>query len=252
MLVTSNPSLLVNPSAIPRLEFWQAFLRTESRKELVSVFWRNPCLIAQDVVSGIAPKIALLKEHGLSETDIACIVKRGHGFIKRSTKSLEELLMKVKELGFVDTKSPMFGQALSSFGGLRHGAFEEKTELFKGLGWSEEEFHAALKKAPFLIRISKENVLEKMDFLVRRAGYEQSYISSNPVLIMFSLEKRLKPRHYVLEMLKSNEIVPRWGLYSVMCLPERKFVESFILPYKEQAPKIHGSYIAACAGQIPT
>lgn len=249
-LIASNPSLLVNPLAIPRLEFWQTFLRTKSRKDLVSVFWRNPGLIGQDIVSGIAPKIALLKEHGLSESDIAGLVKRGHGFIKRSTKAIEALLKSATELGF-DPKSSMFGVALSSLSGLSRGALEDKMEFFKGLGWSEEDLLTAVKKVPFVIRFSKEILLEKMDFLVG-AGCTLSYIASRPYILLFSLEKRLKPRHHVIEMLKSNEINTRWGLFSTMSIPEKKFVETFILPYKEQVPKLHDIYITACAGQTPT
>lgn len=149
MLVTSNPCLLVNPSAIPRIEFWQTFLRTKSRQEVVSVFWKNPGIVAQNVFSGIAPKVNLLKEHGLKETEIANLVKRGRSFLTRSTQSVQELMIKAKEFGF-DPKSPMFGQALSALGGLRRCALEEKTELFRGLGWSDEEFRSAVKKAPFL------------------------------------------------------------------------------------------------------
>lgn len=123
-------------------------------------------------------------------------------------------------------------------------------EIFKGLGWSDEEFLAAVKKAPFLVHLSEENLRETMEFYAGRVGCHQSYIASNPVLLLLSLEKRLRPRQYVMEVLKSNGIVGTWSLCFIMYLSEKKFVERFLHQYEEQVPKIHKQYIAACAGQI--
>ncbi|ONK60891.1 uncharacterized protein A4U43_C08F23780 [Asparagus officinalis] len=125
------------------------------------------------------------KHHGgLTETHIRKLIanyprilnrtiKRGQGFIRRSLGSIEALLRRVQELGF-DVKSPMFGRASSALSGVR-----------------------------------MDNVDEKMEFLLKKAGCEQSCIASNPLLLllMVSSEKRLKPRHLVLQILKSKEIV---------------------------------------------
>lgn len=250
-LISSNAHVLVNPFAIRRLEFWQNFLGNDSRKELVSVITRNRGIINNNIVSGIGPKISLLKEHGLSERDIVGLVKRGQGFITRSTKTITAVLKLSKEFG-LDTKSPMFGQILSSLVGFSSDSLKAKMEIFKGFGWSEEEILAAFKKAPLFLHLSEENIREKMEFLVGRAGCEQSYTAFNPLLLMLSLEKRLRPRHYVMEVLKSNGIVGRASLYKLMRITEKEFVESVVLRYKEQVPNIHEIYIAACAGQIPS
>ncbi|XP_020244181.1 uncharacterized protein LOC109822395 [Asparagus officinalis] len=250
LLLTSNPPVLVNPLAIPRLDFWQSLIGTVSRKELAFIFSRNRGLISQVIDSSIAPKIILLKSHGIPETEIIRIIKRGQGLISRSLGSIEALLRRVQELGF-DVKTPMFGQALSALSGVRMDNVEEKMEFFKGFGWSEEEFLSAVTKAPYLLRIAKDNVVEKMEFLVKEAGCEQSCIASNPLLLMFSLEKRLKPRNLVLQILKSNEIVQIRTLSYIMSLSEKTFLQNIVLRHKEQVPKIHEIYLAACAGKLP-
>lgn len=246
-LISSNARILIVAPAIPRLEFWQAFIGGDNRKDLVSVLTRNRGLITHDIVSGIAPKMLLLKEHGLSQRDIVGLVKRGHGFITRSSKTIEAVLNSAKELG-LDTKSPMFGHTLSSLVSFSSDSFKAKMEIFRGFGWSEEELLAAFKKAPSFLHLSEENIREKMEFLVGRAGCKQSYIALNPLLLTFSLEKRLRPRHYVMEVLKSKGIMGRARFSKIMCLTEKKFVESVILPCKEQVPNIHELYIAASAG----
>jgi len=80
LLITSNPCVLVNPSTITRFEFLQSFLGTEDLKDLVFIVRRNRNLLGQDIVSGITPKLALLKEYGLCQTTIIGISEEGTNF----------------------------------------------------------------------------------------------------------------------------------------------------------------------------
>lgn len=103
----------------------------------------------------------------------------------------------------------MFAFGLISLACLGIDAFKAKIKIFKGFGWSEEEFLNAWKKAPCIICHPEGFIREKMEFLVGQPGCKQYYIVSNPLLLRYSLEKRLMPRHNVIELLKSNKIVRR-------------------------------------------
>ncbi|ONK60724.1 uncharacterized protein A4U43_C08F21900 [Asparagus officinalis] len=211
LLFTSHPSVLVNPSAIP----------------LVLVISRNRGFIARDLEPSVAPKVALLKEYGISGTEIVHILRRGRGFIRWSLESTEALLRKVQELGF-DVKSPMFERV----------GLKRRWNSLGGSGGRRRGFFLHLRKPPYFIHLSKENVHAKMDFLVKEAGCEQSYISSSPLLLTLSLETRLKPRYHVLlQLLKSNEIVHTRSLWYVMPFSDKNFLLNILLRNKEKVPK---------------
>lgn len=244
-VIAANPRALIMESAVSVIDFWAALLQNEKR--LVAVLRRNRGLVNHDIDRVILPKIALLKEHGLSEAEIGMIAVRGQRFITRSIESMEEVLRRAKELGFA-SESPMFGLAVSSLSSIGSVRLKEKMEFFEGYGWSQEEFLLAMKKAPFFIHLNEVNVREKMEFLVGRVGYEKSCIVSNPLLLMFSLEKRLKPRYCVMELLKLNGLDGKWTFSSMVRLPEKRFVDQVLLCYKEKLPKVEEIYAAAFAG----
>lgn len=249
-LVTANPCVLSCPSAIPRLEFWRSFLNSNN-KQLLLALTRNCRLILHDIDKNVTPKIAFLKDHGLSEDDIRLIVVRYSGIIIRSTASIEALMKRAQELGF-RRDSTMFLNGLWTLSKLRSDLFVARMELFKSFGWSEEEFLTALRKFPHFANLAEENVREKMDFLVGRAGCMQPYIVSRPMILNYSLERRLMPRHHVMKILKSNESIGReWDFYGIVSISDKNFVNRVILRYKDEIPTLLGTYIAACSGEVP-
>lgn len=203
-----------------------------------------------DINQNIAPKIALLKDHGLSSTDIMKLLRKRPQFITRSSASIEVSLERVRELGF-PRGSGMFLLGLASIGCINPDMFKAKMEIFKCCGWSESMFLDAIKRFPNLVLLSEQNIRDKMEFLIERAGCTQSYIVLHSSILSYSLEKRLLPRHHVLKVLNSDECVGRdWDIFSFMCMGERKFFETIILKYREIVPNLHETYVAACANPI--
>lgn len=218
--------------------------------KLLSVLTRNPGLITQDIDTGIAPKIALLKDYGLSSTDIVMLLVTRSKYIRRSTVSMEDSLKRVQELGF-PRGSSMFVLALLSIGSTTTDMFQAKMEIFKSFGWSECMFFAAIKRFPTIVVLSEKNIREKVEFLVETAGCSQNYISLRPAILGFSLEKRLIPRYQMLKVLKSNELVGKnWDIYSIMSISEMKFLKRIIFRHKGIIPNLHETYIATFANQI--
>ncbi|KAJ6801804.1 transcription termination factor MTERF8, chloroplastic-like isoform X2 [Iris pallida] len=247
-MVLSNPGLLLLRSAVPRLEFWKSLLGGDADR-LRTAFAKNMGLINYDVDAGIASKIAVLKRHGLSDADVATLVVRGQSFFRRSAASMGSLLTMAQELGF-PRGSPMLVLSLSCFSGISTETLKARMEIYRSFGWSQELIDSALLKFPFFIRLKEENVRRKMKFLVGRAGCTSEYVARRPVLLGYSLEKRLIPRHLVLEILKSEELIERdRDLYGVMVRSTHNFVRNFITPHEDRVPTLLGAYTAACAGK---
>uniref|UniRef100_A0A8I6YMX1 Uncharacterized protein n=1 Tax=Hordeum vulgare subsp. vulgare TaxID=112509 RepID=A0A8I6YMX1_HORVV len=149
--------------------------------------------------------------------------------------------------------SRMFRHALSALAFLDEKKIAAKVDyLKKTLGWSDDEVSIALPKAPFLLCKSNESLQHRSEFLISEVGLEPAYIAHRPVMLCYSLEGRMRPRHYVVKFLKENGMLKRDpSYYTVFKETEKYFVEKFICPHKEAAPHLAEDYAAACGGEVP-
>ncbi|CAL5043695.1 unnamed protein product [Urochloa decumbens] len=87
--------------------------------------------------------------------------------------------------------------------------------------------------------------------LRRDVGLEIPYIAQRPVLIMYSLEGRLIPRHQLIKLLSAKGLLSdKFDLYSVFAFSEKKFLDKFMHPYKHTVPGLADAYASSCAGKV--
>ncbi|XP_073005621.1 transcription termination factor MTERF8, chloroplastic-like [Typha latifolia] len=248
-LLRSNPFALTLNGVLQRLNFWKEFIGG-GEQSFLKVVKRNRMLINYDIDKKIIPNITILRNYGLSDKDIVSVMMRVNGFILRSPISIRRLVEETEELGF-PLPSGMFVQGLSVVAMIKRSTLEKKVEFFKSFGWSEEEIQSAFRKYPNILTLAEENVRSKVEFLIGQVNCLPEYIISRPLLLAYSLQKRLLPRYHVLAILQSKGFQKNRNLYTVAGLPESSFVEKFILPYKSKVPDLEGSYVSACAGMVP-
>jgi mTERF len=63
-------------------------------------------------------------------------------------------------------------------------------------------------------------------------------VASQPLLLGYSLEKRLVPRHNVLSILAAKGLKKKLTLLSVCFFTERRFLEKFVESYKKDVPEL--------------
>lgn len=127
----------------------------------------------------------------------------------------------------------------------------KKEELFKQVyGWSDEEFSSAVKKYPYILCLSEENIRSKMDFLVKDAGFEPRSIASMPTLMSYSLS-RLVSRHNVLRTLEAKGLKKNCNLLNACVLSEKRFLELYIVPYEKDLRGLSEDYIDAYLEKVP-
>uniref|UniRef100_M8B7U4 Uncharacterized protein n=1 Tax=Aegilops tauschii TaxID=37682 RepID=M8B7U4_AEGTA len=148
--------------------------------------------------------------------------------------------------------SGMFREALHAVAFFSEEKIADKVDyLKKTIRWSDTEVAIALSKAPVLLRKSKDLLRRRSEFLLSELGLEPAYIAHRPVILYYSLEGRLRPRHYVLKFLKETGLADRdWSFYNVVTRTEKDFVDKYICPHKEAAPHLAEDYATACKGQI--
>ncbi|KAG1342429.1 transcription termination factor MTERF2, chloroplastic [Cocos nucifera] len=250
-LVVASPHSLILRSASPRIQFWRDFFGGND-KSLLRALKKNKGLITHDIDRNIAPKVDLLQRQGLSTEEIGFLVQKASRLITLSIETIAELVERTKELGFRQ-ESGMFVHGLVAVTYVGRGLLEKKMEMLKRYGWSERDFLSAVRIAPYMVINSEKNLRAKMEFLVREVGCSPAYIASHPVILMYSLEKRLVPRYYVFRVLGLKGLRgKRQDLLSAMTISDQRFVERYILLHKEAMPELQEAFVAACAGRVPT
>ena len=86
--------------------------------------------------------------------------------------------------------------------------------------------------------LSEAKVNAQMDFYINKLGLESSVIAHRPLLLSFSLEKRLVPRALVIQFLSSKGLMKMdSGITKLFECTEACFIEKCISCY-EEAPQL--------------
>ncbi|VAI49302.1 unnamed protein product [Triticum turgidum subsp. durum] len=95
-----------------------------------------------------------------------------------------------------------------------------KLKLFEEiLGWSEAEVAKVVRMNPTVLRISGEKLRRVKEFLTKVVGVDTRYILTRPSILMYSLECRLVPRHYVMKVLQEKGLIQKDQSFYPMALP---------------------------------
>ncbi|XP_010916987.1 transcription termination factor MTERF8, chloroplastic [Elaeis guineensis] len=246
-LFLSNPDILrinLHRSIQPRLEFWTALLG--SKEHLLKVLKISAWFLSTSIEKIIMPNLSLLRECGISDQRTALVLRKSPFLILRSPQKLRALMERVDGMG-VPRSSGMFLWALWAISLLSEAKFNAKRRLLMSLGWSEVEFSAAFCKVPLFMTNSEKMLSTKMAFLVKEVGYGPSDVAFCPKLLMYSLERRLKPRHRVMQMLEASGFPSGKCKFStLMNRSDEGFMDKFVIPHKEKVPGLLEMYTAAC------
>ncbi|CAL5046920.1 unnamed protein product [Urochloa decumbens] len=206
----------------------------------------NRGLLAAHVERVAKPNLSLLQQLGLSASDLYRFHPR---LLTMPPTRIQEAVVRIDEFG-VKRNSSLFRTALVLFATLDQRLLTKKFEALQTLGWSSDDIQMAVRKMPSILGMSIARMHRNLKFLTRDVGLETPYIAQRPVLIMYSLERRLLPRHCVLEDLKAKGLLNAGvDFYNMVACPDKKFIDKFVLPYKESFPDLAGAYFGWCAAK---
>ncbi|CAM0947838.1 unnamed protein product [Alopecurus aequalis] len=248
--------------------------------DVAAVVAKDPRLLCAKVEKTLAPIVVGLTGHGLSHSEIARLVSVVPASIRyRSVVSnlpysgrssalcvhvpralhskperLRAMVACAEGLG-VPRESEMFRHVLKAVEFRSEESIAAQVEfLKKTFSWSDAEVRIAVCKAPMMLMRSKETLQHRAEFLINEVGLEPAYIAHRPVMLMYSLEGRIRPRYYVLKFLKEKGLLHQdRDYYAVLLISNEVFMEKFICPHKEAAPHLAEDYAAACSSrEVPT
>jgi len=234
---------------VPKLEFFISFYG--SFQQVLVAAKKCKGLLTASLERVIKPNIALFRQWGVGEIARLCLEKPW--VLTFNRERVKEVLLLTEELG-VPTTSRMFRHAVAAVADISKEKVAAKLEFFKRtLCCSESEVLIAVSKMPKILGLSDENIGRKIEFLINEAAMEPQYIVERPVLLSYSLEKRLVPRHYVLKVLQEKGLLnSNMSFYTLSVIGEETFKSKFINCHKDSAPGLADAYAAARTSTVPS
>ncbi|KAF7082336.1 LOW QUALITY PROTEIN: hypothetical protein CFC21_086213, partial [Triticum aestivum] len=236
-LVSLTPDRFRRRAIVSRLHYFLPLFG--SFHSFLRLLKRSSRLLSSDLDKLVKPNVAFLRECGLGACDIAKLCIAVPRMLTTNPERVRAMVACAERLG-VPRGAGMFRQALRAVAFLNEEKIAGKVDYLKNtLRWSDAEASIAVSKAPLLLWRSKDMLQSKSEFLVSEVGLEPTLIAHRPIMLTYSLEGRLRPRHYVLKFVKANGLLDRDRSYiSAVDLTENVFVDKFVRPHIEVAPHL--------------
>ncbi|CAD6225205.1 unnamed protein product [Miscanthus lutarioriparius] len=249
-LVLGSRELRKCGDVAPKIQFFVSLYG--SFDQFLVVMKRTRTLLARNVDRVIKPNIALLLQCGLSVRDIAQLCSSKTWLLMSSPERVKELVLRAEELG-APRSSGMFKQALAAVACTTKENCAARLTLMKSsLGCSKSEVATAVSKKPNILAISDESLLRKIHFFIIEVGLDPQFILQRPVLLTYSLEKRLVPRHCVMKALLAKGLLKgNVSFYKFAQIGEETFRLKFVDPHKDSVTGLADAYATARGGSVP-
>ncbi|KAK1319134.1 hypothetical protein QJS10_CPB04g00440 [Acorus calamus] len=221
----------------PSLEFLEGIVGT--KEDIIAVINRSAYLLNSSVYQKrLMPNISYLQDHGVPASHVSkFLLKRLNMFCMWDPNRFRTSVVKVHGMGFNPLRTTFLvavNVVLTS-----KTKWEDKSELYRNLGWSEDDVLSAFKKQPMCMQISEKKIKCVFEFFIGELGWESSSLSRCPVLLCYDLEKRVIPRCAVLQVLLSNGLIKKNMKWTSALIPsEKRFLERFVTKYKEEVPEL--------------
>lgn len=213
-----------------------------SREELVSLFLsKRGSWALRNFSAAMELNINTLRSFGVTNLGIAKLITLRVRALSRTPSEFRAILDEMKNIG-LDPSSMMFIYGVCSCAGMKRERWEAKVDIFYKFGFSEAQFKALFVKQPGIMNSSMKRTEKMLNYLMNELGWTVEYITSYPVVLMSSLEKKILPRLSVLFFLLSEGLVKETSIGRAIVISEAEFARFFLSPFGEKRPQIMEMY----------
>ncbi|TYI02785.1 hypothetical protein ES332_A11G291500v1 [Gossypium tomentosum] len=189
------------------------------------------------------PNIEFLRNCGICSSQIVSYVFSFPRFFLLKPESIKQFVERADALGF-DRKSNMFLAAIRMLSSMSEENWELKLKLFRKLGFSEDDIMSTFRRTPQVFAVFERKIKQVTDFFLNRTNVGISFIISHPMVLICSLERRLKPRLLVIETLESkNSLRRKVSMTTIYKMPDKKFREKYVVPYLKELEEVSMSIV---------
>ncbi|XP_014517086.1 uncharacterized protein LOC106774567 isoform X2 [Vigna radiata var. radiata] len=226
---------------IPRYEILKSVVHAD--REVVRAIKNAPLgFVYGDLMNRLVPNIDILRECGVPQASITHLVTNSLSAAYVEHSRFVEAIKTAKEIGFSPLKMD-FVVAIHVLVTMRKEVWESRFEVYERWGWNREMALRAFRKFPSFMKFSGDTFSRKMSFLVKDMGCSSEAIAEYPLVVAYSLEKRIIPRFSVIKILKSKGLLEKNVHFSsIICTTEEKFLEKFVVNFQNVLPLLPDLY----------
>jgi mTERF domain-containing protein len=205
----------------PKLSLLRTFMKEE---DISALILRNARLFGgrEDKLKSA---ISLLQRLGVEGHVLSQLVAKQPRLLTTSEERVLEAFKLAEDLGF-KKESKMFAVTLNKIWGVRKETIDRRRQCLSSSGFSEKQIS---ELAPWVLGYTEETLKKKVEFVVKTAGFSLDDVVKYPVMLGYSLEKRMIPRYRVTEALKSMQVLETEKTFlHILKLPERLFLERYV------------------------
>ncbi|XP_011034666.1 PREDICTED: uncharacterized protein LOC105132710 [Populus euphratica] len=205
-------------------------------ENIVAALKRSSRLLTADLNVNAKPNIDFLRKEGVPVNMVAKLIILNPGTILSKRGRMVYAMNAIKNLGLEPDKT-MFVRALSVRLQMTESTWNKKIEVMKSLRWSEEEILRAFKRYPQILAFSEEKIRSAIDFYINTMELERQIIIANPNFIGFSIDKRIRPRYNVINVLESKELIKGdMKISTLLVTSEKKFFINYVSRFADEVP----------------
>ncbi|KAK8933878.1 hypothetical protein KSP39_PZI015648 [Platanthera zijinensis] len=245
-IFTRNPELLkasLERKLSPNLHLLMTTLGGD-RKIVGTSIARCIWILGIDLKKNVLPNIETLCQHGVAGANIAKLIAWWPRAITQEHDRFSKTVALLEDMGF-DPSKTLFIQGIQVNVGLTRPTWERKLQLYRSLGWSQEETLSAFKKSPMLLLISEEKARKIMAFFVENLKWEPSRLALKPAVLRYSFERRIVPRFAVFNILSASGLsCTNISFASLLDIGESTFLKKYVGKYSDTIPELLDAYKA--------
>ncbi|XVF39498.1 hypothetical protein PTKIN_Ptkin01aG0039400 [Pterospermum kingtungense] len=208
-----------------------------SNADVIKLLKTSSWFLKSDLEKTMMPNIEKLRSYGISSSQIVSYVFNFPRFFLHKPETIDQFVKRAEDMG-LNRKSKMFLAGIRMLGSMSEENWELKLKLFSSLGFSEGDILRTFRKTPPVFAVSERKIKKVTEFLLSRKGIDISFIINHPVVLICSVEHRLKPRLQVFHVLESKNLPSRKiGFNTLFKIPEKQFRKKFVHPYLKELEK---------------
>ncbi|TKY46740.1 Mitochodrial transcription termination factor-related [Spatholobus suberectus] len=226
---------------IPRYEILRGIVHDDQK--VVRIFKNAAFSITYgDVMNHLVPNIKFLRQSSVPQASISVLMTHFPSTAYLKHYKFVEAVNTAKGIGF-DPLKITFIKAVIVLLTTRKTMRDSKFEVYERWGWNHDMALRAFRKFPDFMMLSKEAYAKKMSFLVKDMGLPPQDIAEYPLVLSYSLEKRIIPRFSVIKILQSKGLLKNdLHFGSFMCITEENFLKKFVTNFLDDLPLLSDVY----------
>ncbi|CAL5426045.1 unnamed protein product [Camellia sinensis] len=220
-------------------------------QNVIKMLKSRPRVLLFNVEKVLAPNIATLREAGVPQSVISFMMYRSPSTLYQESLKFKEGVNKAIEMVFNPQRST-FAHAVQVLCDMHELTFEQKKEVYGRWGLSNDEILLAFRSHPLCMNLSEEKIMETMDFLVNKMGWQATVVARCPVVLFFNMERRIIPRCTVVKILLTKELVKKDLRLTTFLIPKEEVIfiegkwvlwnQDQDLRYEKMLAAAHASY----------